>query len=305
MGLYGAIAILHDLAHSTFLPSRQTNGVLGFMIAPLLLMEFGGFRRSHLDHHQHTQSPIDPKRFGVKHKPETTTDPEHSSLELFPAPIRPLLRFGASWVTLPMRVRQLLYLTILPIGMGPAVLFFSGEFSIARRDWRHAESWWSTLASIAFLAALYAASPRMLLLFFLALLVGHALTFHVFAAHLSPNQVYWTSPRRSAVADALNVSDIRSGALTRWLGHGLSDYHSLHHLSPGIPCYHLPAAETMIAPDLAPLRAPAIDLLQPAACAVLFDTIFSGAVYKNADAWDYVEGGGMRRVATPSESSSH
>lgn len=298
IGLYGGVAILHDLAHSTLLPSRRANTVLGFLLAPLLLMEFGGFRRSHLDHHQHTQSTIDPKRFGVEHRPETT-EPEHCSLDLFPAPLRIPLRVSAAMVRLPMRVRQLFYLLVLPIGMGPAVLFFSGEFSVARRDWRRAESWWATLASAAFLAALAAVSPRLLLLFFLALLAGHALTFQVFAAHLSPNQVYWTSARRSALADALNVSDIRSGALTRWLGHGLSDYHSLHHLSPGIPCYHLPAAEAMIAPDLATIRAPAIDLLQPAACAVLFDAIFAGVVYKNADSWDYVAGGGMRRVATP------
>ena len=101
------------------------------------------------------------------------------------------------------------------------------------------------------------------------------------------------------MADALNVSNIHCGWLARWLGHGLSDYHSLHHLSPAIPCYHLPAAEAIVAPDLAPLRAPAIDLLKPAACAVLFDGIFSGVVHKNSEAWDYEPPGGMRRVATP------
>jgi hypothetical protein len=100
-------------------------------------------------------------------------------------------------------------------------------------------------------------------------------------------------------ADALNVSDVHCGALHRLLGHGLSDYHSLHHLLPSIPCYHLPEAEALIAPDLAMLRAPAIDLLDPAACALLFDGIFSGVVYKNREAWDYAHEGGMRRVATP------
>lgn len=298
MGLYGGVAILHDLAHSTFLPSRRLNTVFGHALAPLLLMEFSGFRRSHLDHHKHAQSISDPKRFGVEHK-EETTHPDHSSLDLFPAPVRPLLRLGVGVVAIPLRLRHLVYLLILPLFMGPMVLLFSGEFSVARRDWRKPETWTATSASAIFLTLLYLWSPLLLVFFMLALTIGHAFTFHVFASHMTPNQVYWTSDRRAGMADALNVSDIRCGWLVRWLGHGLSDYHSLHHLSPAIPCYHLPEAEALVASDLAPLRAPAIDLLQPAACAVLFDGIMSGAVYKNSEAWDYEAVGGMRRVATP------
>jgi fatty acid desaturase len=278
--------------------SKPVNAIIGHVLAPFVLMEFNGFRRSHLDHHRHSQSTIDPKRFGVEHRPETT-DPEHCSLELFPAPLRGPLRLGASAVALPLRVRQLLYLVILPVVMGPAVLFFSGEFSVARRDWRRLESWTATLLSAAYLAAIYAWSPSLLVLFLIAVIIGHSFTFFVFAAHLGPNQVYWTSARRAAIADALNVSDIHCGRLLRWLGLGLSNYHSTHHLSPAIPCYHLPAAEAMVAPDLAALRAPAIDLLEPSSCALLFDAVFRGVVYKNSESWDYTDGGGMRRVATP------
>jgi omega-6 fatty acid desaturase (delta-12 desaturase) len=298
IGLYGGVAILHDLAHGSFLPSRRLNAVFGQLLAPLLLMEFAGFRRSHLDHHKHAQSVSDPKRFGVEHK-EETTHPDHSSLELCPAPVRGLLRAGASVVSVPLRIRHLIYLFVLPLFMGPSVLLFSGEFSIARRDWRRSETWIASTASVLFLALLYAWSPDLPAFFLLALVIGHAFTFHVFASHMTPNQVYWTSDRRADMADALNVSDIHCGSLVRWLGHGLSDYHSLHHLSPAIPCYHLREAEALVAPDLAPLRAPAIDMLQPAACAVLYDGIFSGVVHKNSEAWDYAAAGGMRRVATP------
>jgi len=191
------------------------------------------------------------------------------------------------------------YLVVMPAVMGPAVLFFSGEFSIARRDWRRLESWRATIASAVFLALIYAWSPRLLALFLIALLIGHSFTFHVFAAHLSPHQVYWTTARRADTADALNVSDIHCGALPRWLGHGLSDYHSLHHLSPTIPCYHLRAAEAMVAAELAQVRAPGINLLEPASCAVLLDAVFRGVAYKNSESWDYAGDGGLRRIATP------
>jgi len=302
VGLYGAVAILHDMAHGSFLPSRRLNAAFGHVLAPLLLMEFAGFRHSHLDHHAHAQSITDPKRFGVEHK-EETTHPDHSSLELCPAPVRGLLRLAANAVVVPLRIRHLMYLLILPLAMGPAVLLFSGEFSVARRDWRRIETWTATLASVVLLMLLYAWSPTLLAFFLLALVIGHSFTFHVFASHMTPNQVYWTSDRRAGIADALNVSDIHCGSLVRWLGHGLSDYHSLHHLSPGIPCYHLREAEASVASDLAPFRAPSIHLLKPAACAVLFDGIFRGVVHKNSESWDYEALGGMRRIATPETDS--
>jgi fatty acid desaturase len=298
IGLYGGVAILHDLAHGSFLPSRGLNTFFGQLLAPLLLMEFAGFRRSHLDHHSHAQSISDPKRFGVEHK-EETTHPDHSSLDLCPAPVRGVLRLAAKVVVVPLRIRHLLYLFVVPLFMGPAVLLFSGEFSVARREWRRLETRTGTIGSIAFLGLHYLASPALLAFFLCALVIGHSFTFHVFASHMTPNQVYWTSDRRAGMADALNVSDIHCGSLVRWLGHGLSDYHSLHHLSPAIPCYHLGEAEASVADDLAPVRAPSIDLLKPAQCAVLFDGIFRGVVYKNSESWDYEAAGGMRRVATP------
>jgi acyl-lipid omega-6 desaturase (Delta-12 desaturase) len=299
MAIYGVVAIVHDLAHASFVPSKRANGILGHLLAPFVLMEFGGFRRSHLDHHWHSQSTDDPKRFGVIHN-DRTTAPDHRTLDHSPLLLRGPARLGA-WAAacLPLRLRQLGYLFISPLFMGPAVLFFSGEFSVARRDWRRAESWAATLISIAFLAALYMWSPRLLVLYLSALVIGHSFTFYVFAAHLSPNQVYWTSPRRTTIADALNVSDIHCGTLLRWLGLGLSNYHSTHHLSPAIPSYHLPAAEAMVASDLGPFRAPAIDLLEPASCALLYDSFFRGIVLTNDESWDYVKGGGMRRPAAP------
>jgi fatty acid desaturase len=295
MAFYGAIAIVHDLAHASFFKSKRLNARVGRLLAPLLLIEFGGFRRSHLDHHRHSQSVSDPKRFGATHS-EQANAPDYRTLDHSEPFLRGPVRLGAAVANLPLRLRQVLYLVAGALFVGPAVLLFGGEFSIFKRDWRRAESWISAGQSAAWLAALYLVSPRFLGLFLLGLLGGFAFVFFVFAAHLSPNQVYWTSGRRALLADALNVSDIHCGALLRWLGNGFSDHHSTHHLSPGIACYRLAAAAARVAPLLAPFRAPALDLLEPEDCALLYDNYFWAIVETNAVAWDYTERGALRRL---------
>jgi fatty acid desaturase len=197
-------------------------------------------------------------------------------------------------------VRQFLYLCVAPIFIGPAVILFGGEFSVIRRDFRRRESWLASAQSLAWLALLYRWSPAMLGLFAVALFAGYSFVFFVFAAHLSPNQVYWTRARRAEPADALNVSDVSCGALLRWLGNGFADRHSTHHLSPGVPCYRLARAARLVAPELAALRAPALDLLDPEACAVLYGNYFRAIVQTNAEAWDYTEHGALRNLAPPS-----
>jgi omega-6 fatty acid desaturase (delta-12 desaturase) len=295
MGLYGLIAILHDLVHGSFLPSKRANLLFGRLLGPLLLLDFEGLRRSHLGHHEHSQSESDPKRFGVQ--PDLTKDRGRRTVDYTPWVLRGVLQLGASVIRLPLRVRHFLYLFVSPLFLGPAVLFFGGEFSVVRREWRRPASWLAAFGSAVWLLAWWAWSPTLLVLFLLALTIGFSFTFHVFATHLTPNQVYWQSARRAVLADALNVSDVQSGALLRWLGHGLSNYHSTHHLAPALPCYHLPAAHAMVAADLEPLRAPAIDLLDAESCALLFDALFRSIVSTKAEAWDYAGGGRMRRPA--------
>jgi acyl-lipid omega-6 desaturase (Delta-12 desaturase) len=295
MAFYGGVAIVHDLAHGAFFPGKPANEFAGYLFAPLLLMHYGGFRRSHLAHHRHSQSVDDPKRFGAEHS-EDANAPTYRTLDHAEPLLKGPVVLGAAASSLPLRVRQFCYLCVAPLVIGPAVLLFGGEFSLVKRDWRRVESWVALLESAVAVSLLYAASPRLLALFTIALLGGYGFVFFVFASHLSPNQVYWITGRRSLPADALNVSDIHCGALLRWLGNGIADHHSTHHLAPGIPCYRLPAAAAMVEPLLAPFRAPALDLLNPEDCALLYDNYFRAIVETNAVAWDYTEQGALRRM---------
>ena len=310
MGLYGGVAVLHDLAHGSLLPSKPAQRRL--RPSPRAAAADGVRRLPPLAPRSspHSQSTADPKRFGVEHK-EETTHPDHSSLDLFPAPMRGLLRLGAKVVTLPLRMRHLVYLLILPLVMGPAVLFFSGEFSVARRDWRQLRDRgprrWRRPPSWRCSTRGRRACWRF---FLLALLIGHAFTFHVFATHMTPNQVYWTSARRAGMADALNVSDIHCGSLVRWLGPrpvGLS-------LAPS------PLAGDSVLPPArtrrrwsrptsrrCARRRSTCSIPRPARCSTT--AIFSGVVYKNSESWDYADGrrhaaGGdarVRRASVPEQ----
>jgi fatty acid desaturase len=295
MAFYGAVAIVHDLAHGSFLPGRRLNDLFGHALAPLLLMQYDGFRRSHLGHHRHSQSIDDPKRFGATHSEEANA-PHYRTLDHSEPFLKLPVRLGAATSRLPIRLRQLCYLCVAPIFVGPAILLFGGEFSLVKRDYRRGESWLALVQSAVLVLLLQEVSLRFLALFMVALVGGYSFVFYVFAAHLSPNQVYWTTGRRSHLADALNVSDIRCGKLLRWLGNGFSDHHSTHHLAPAVACYRLPAATALVAPTLAPFRAPALELLDPEACALLYDNYFRAIVETNAVAWDYTERGALRGI---------
>jgi fatty acid desaturase len=295
MAVYGAVAIVHDLAHGSFLPSRRANALLGRILAPLVLLDFTSFRRSHLEHHRTSQSVADPKRFGAAHD-SAANAPDYRTFDHIPWFFGKLVELGASVADLPVGLRQFLYLCVSPIFFGPAVFFGSGEFALLRRNWRRLGCWLGLAESAALVLAMHRYSPLLPALAFAALLIGFSFVFFVFTTHLSPNQVYWTDARRATLADALNVSDVRCGALLRYLGHGFADHHSTHHLSPAIPCYRLLTADALIAPGLAPFRAPPIDLLRASSCAFLYDNFFRAIVLTNAEAWDYTPIGALRSL---------
>lgn len=293
--VYGVMAIVHDLAHGSFLPSRRANALFGTVLAPLVLLEFRSFRRSHLGHHRFSQSTADPKRFGTALSPEAHL-PQYRTVDHMPWLTRPFVWLALSFQGLPVRIRHVLYLLFTLLFMSGAVLVFAAEFAFPRRNWRAAPAWLTLLGTSAIAGVLYWASPALLALSAIALIIGYGCVFMVFAGHLSPNQVSWLAHRKSSLADALNVSDVHCGALLRWLGNGFSEFHSTHHLAPSIACYHLPRAAAAVAEELRPVRAPAIDLLDPESCALLWDNLVRSCALSNAEAWEQVPVAAMRNV---------
>jgi fatty acid desaturase len=293
--VYGVMAIVHDLAHSSFFPNKRANAVLGYLLAPLVLLEFDSFRASHLGHHRFSQSTADPKRFGTALSPDAHL-PDYRTVDQMPWLTRPFVWLALSLSRLPLRIRHVLYLVFTMAFMSGAVLFFAGEFALPGRNWRRPATWLAFFGSAATGALLYWVSPTLLALYASALVIGYGFVFMVFAGHLSPNQVSWLTHRRASFADALNVSDVRCGALLRWLGNGFSEFHSTHHLVPSIPCYHLAEAAEMAREELGPVRAPAIDMLDAQSCVLLWDNLVRSCALSNDEAYEQTPVAAMRNV---------
>ena len=295
MAFYGAMSVLHDLAHDSLLPSKRANAFFGTLLAPVLLLEFSNFRKSHLGHHRFSQSDADPKRFGAERNPDSRL-PDYRTVEHVPVLARPLLHLGTAVSRLPLGLRHVIYGVGTLALLGPLLLLIGGEFSIPGRDWRRVRSWLALATSAAMLSLLYRVSPSLLVMSAIVASIGFAFVFTVFAGHITPHQVYWMTDRKSSVADSLNVSDVRFGALPRWLSHGFADHHSTHHISPAIPSYHLAAAAELAALDGNALQAPPLNLLKAAHCALLLDNLVLSFTLDTTGAWEINGDAAVRRI---------
>lgn len=298
LSFYGVVSILHDLAHDSFLPTKQGNALFGRLLAPLILLDFDSFRKSHIGHHRFSQSVADPKRFGAEVSDEAR-HPNYRTAEHVPFFVVPFLYLGASLSYLPLRVRHLTYMIGSMMFMGLVLLTFGGDFSLPGRNWRSPRQWASFIGSLTVGGLLYLASPTLLALSFAALLIGYACIFSVFAGHITPNQIYWLAPRRAGLGDSLNVSDVNLGWLARFLGNGFADHHQTHHILPAIPCYHLDAAAVEVRDEVATFKAPLVDLLNPSHCALLFDNLFLSFTLTTSEAWDIQEDAAIRKIQRP------
>jgi fatty acid desaturase len=303
LGCYGAIVIMHDLAHSSFTPKASVDRALGRVMAPLFLLEFESLRSSHLDHHRFSQSLADPKsRIAGKKAPPVADHASDRLLDRLPSILRPLVHLGVAVTRLPLRLRHPMYLFVFLFVLGPILVCTSGEFVLWGRDWRRLASWLSATMTFAVAACLYALSPMVLLFSACALWVGWSFVLLGFMTHLSPNQIYWAREEHQATpADALNVSDVHAGWLVRVFGHGFSEHHSIHHLFPAIPCYRLAQAKREVSADIDPVKAPELDLLDPWASALLFENMLLATVKKSDEAWDFFAAGRVKAIGVERE----
>lgn len=223
MGLLGTaemalFAPLHETTHRTPFASPALNRLLGWVAGALLILPPAGFRLFHVAHHRHTQdAAMDPELIGTT--PPTRRDWlwRLTGLPYWAAQIRGLVRTAAGDATAPW----------IPVARRAAVV----------REAR---------AYLALYAGLAAASIAWRSALVVELWIGPALLGQpVLRAFLAAE--HGACPR---TADGFeNTRTTLAPWPVRWLFWNMN-YHTEHHLAPGVPFHALGRLHAMIRPQL-------------------------------------------------------
>lgn len=278
VALYGGTSIVHDTVHGSFLPNKRANRVLGKLLAPLFLLDYATFQRSHMGHHRFSQSvghdPKYPKLPWANPSLDVADPSRRRGNGLTRALTGLWIRLASRVLEGPAPVRAAFYVTSILVFGAPAVLLFGGEVSLLQRNWRAPGPWFSLARGVTLYASLYTISPLLGALAVATLWWAMSCFFMIFLTHLSPYQLYHDEARsRAPKLLALNVSDIRVGPLTRAFGNLFSEYHATHHLFPAIPSYRLAHAGHWVDDTFGPFKAPALHPLSVADASLIGDGV--------------------------------
>jgi omega-6 fatty acid desaturase (delta-12 desaturase) len=216
--------IMHDCAHSSFLPWRRVADAVGFVTGVLTLTPFGQWRREHAIHHA---SSGDLDRRGHGDVPTITVR------EYLARTPRQRLKYRL--------VRHPASLLLV----GPIHLMFGQRFrprSKATGD-KQVESVWATNAAIALVAGLawWAFGWRALVLVYLPVYyIAASAGVWLFYVQHQFEDAYWESHEEWDYATAAlhGSSHLRLHPVLQWFT-GSIGLHHIHHLAPRIPNYHL------------------------------------------------------------------
>lgn len=294
MALFGMINIVHDTVHSSFVPSRVANRWVGRILAPIFFYDHGCYRRSHLEHHRVSQAIGDPKRpkhglQGEDSMPDLR-GPLLWLVKLLLLPMRIWLAVAVRLLALPRWLRQVFYIATMVVMSGPMMLLFGGDPSLTARDWKRAAPWLSAAGSGLLYVTIGMLSSTLVILLLASVWFALSMGFLGFLTHLTPYQIYMEERDRSTTRLlTLNISDVRIGPLTRFLGNGAPEAHCAHHMFPYVPCYALEAPARWIDERFAPLRAASVNLLSIADGTFVWDAVVSSYALPEEQGWQRLD----------------
>lgn len=216
--------IMHDCTHSSFLPSRRANDLVGWFTGLLTLTPFDQWRRDHAIHHA-SSGDLDRRGHGDIH---TITVREYQALS-------PARRLGYRLVRHPVAL----------LAVGPLFLLYGNRFrprGKATKD-KQVNSVRSTnLALVAILLGMYALGvlPAFLMIYFPALYIAGLIGVFLFYVQHQFEDTYWESHGEWDYQDAsiAGSSYLQLPRPLAWLT-GHIGVHHVHHISPKIPNYKL------------------------------------------------------------------
>ncbi|HEX7939281.1 MAG TPA: fatty acid desaturase [Gemmatimonadaceae bacterium] len=222
--LVRSFILMHDCTHSSFLPWRKANDLVGWFTGLLTLTPFDQWRRDHAIHHA-SSGDLDRRGHGDVH---TITVREYQALTA--------------------KGRLAYRLVRNPVAMllvGPLYLMYSHRFrprSIATKDKQVSSVMSTNLAIVAVMLGMYALGvlPQFLMIYFPALyLAGVAGVFLFYVQHQFED-TYWESHgawdyQHASLAGSSYLQLPRPLA---WITGDIGVHH-VHHISPKIPNYKL------------------------------------------------------------------
>lgn len=255
MATGSVLVAVHDLAHGTFFPSKRANRVVGHALATVFFVDYGAFRRAHLQHHRAPQSLQDPNFAFVPPERLSLSNPHGVvSAQAQRMPFTAALAWLRATQRLPHPLRTLLYLPFLIVFYPLLILSLPNELTLLRRNFRDRRRILPLIAPFMLYLLLGLAWPTLAVSLLLGVWLTFITTFMLVVPHLFEEQLIFSGPIARNLA-ALNISDVRFGPFARWFTGGISDYHSAHHLDCSVPIYQLPLLGRWVDTTLAQLKA--------------------------------------------------
>ncbi|PWT84249.1 MAG: hypothetical protein C5B56_15905 [Proteobacteria bacterium] len=221
----GLLNLMHEAAHCHVFHERGPNDLIGrWLLGPLALADFDGYRRRHWDHHRRLGEPDDPK---------TTY---HTDIRGWRA-----LALAVRCLTLAEAIAKFLHQTkgdedAPARGSSPAWMIRVAVFQSLFAGSLLAVAWSTHRADLR--GTLLSAALAY------GFVYGYGLaSVTVFAAALRAIAEHQPGPDPAAREGAAALRNFRCNPLTRLVlgAYGFAE-HATHHLQPGIPYYHLRAA---------------------------------------------------------------
>jgi omega-6 fatty acid desaturase (delta-12 desaturase) len=216
--------IMHDCSHSSFLPWRRANDIVGGITGLLTLTPFSQWRRDHAIHHA-SSGDLDRRGHGDVH---TITVKEYLSKSR-------LDRFKYRMVRHPVAL----------LAVGPLWLMYSQRFRTRTKATKDKQimSVWGTNAAIVISVLLawgFGFLPQFLMVYFPVMyLAGVAGVFLFYVQHQFED-TYWAPHENWEYAKACiaGSSYLKLPQPLAWMTGNIGVHH-VHHISPKIPNYKL------------------------------------------------------------------
>lgn len=219
--------IMHDCAHSSFLPSRRANDTIGAITGFLTITPFAQWRRDHAIHHA-SSGDLDRRGHGDV---DTITVNEYLAL-------KPIDKFKYRMKRHPVAL----------LVVGPLWLMYNSRFrprSKATKD-KQVASVWGLNAAIGLtllIAFLFGVLPEFLMVYFPVIYLAGSAGVYLFYVQHQFEDTYWEHHQDwdYATASIAGSSYLKLPQPLMWLT-GNIGLHHVHHIGPKIPYYKLQQA---------------------------------------------------------------